>query len=83
MAALWKLTLLPHVIGCVRLGGGIKVSQPDLCQAALLSRILTADWSKIDSNRARSASGTRAQRPAAANTFGVKRCLLLRYASLS
>jgi len=24
MAALWKLTLLPHVIGCVRLGGGIK-----------------------------------------------------------
>ena len=78
MAALWKLTLLPHVIGCVRLGGGIKVSQPDLCQAALRSRILTADWSKIDSNRA-----CRDQRPAAANTFGVKRCLLFRYASLS
>ena len=24
MPALWKLTLLPHVIGRVRLGGGIK-----------------------------------------------------------
>ena len=32
-----------------------------LCQAAPRSQILTADWSKIDSNRARSASGTLAE----------------------
>jgi len=85
MAALWKLTLLPHVIGCVRLGGGIKglPTGPLPSGAAFtnIDRRLVQD--RFEPRPLCLWYTCRDQRPAAADTFGVKRCLLLRYASLS
>ena len=85
MAALWKLTLLPHLIGRVRLGGGIKGLPtgplPNGAALANIDRRLVQD--RFEPRPLFLWYACRDQRPAAANTFGVKRCLLFRYASLS